>query len=385
VYLARVGNLALAGQYALALAVAAPIFLFFSLGFRNARAAQGSRPLFGRYFVQLRVVGLFVSASLALSILLPIYWETRSAVMLILAVIFFKLVDGVSDLVYGEHQRTEAFNSLSVSLYVRSTIIVLGLFVGSFLRIEPQLVVLLVSAMSVCWTLLAHVGDLRAISSSQMVRPGEQKRREEVAAIRTIFVRHASLGASATMSSLGPNIPRYALALWIGPEAVAIFSLLLYFPLLAQLVVISMGQTQVGRLGNDFREDRQAFRKRTHMMIGGAGIVGTLLVLGGLFAGEFLLDLLYGKELSAYGNILVLLCAYGALAFVASVLHFAIIATGMYKSYFKIVGSGALLLLLLVTIAVPRIDIYGAAIAMIGGMIVQVIASYAVVTKESRA
>lgn len=312
-------------------------------------------------------------------------WANAEALLLACAVTSFKLAEGVCDLVYGENQRTRQFGSMVRSLYMRSSIVGLGLLAGFMASANPASAIFVISIASLVWSLARHGGELQAIASDGRDGPhGTGIRRPNRATLQKVGFRHLSLGGSAAVSSLGPNIPRYALAYWSGPEAVAIFTLLVYFPMMAQLVVISMGQTQVAALGSEFRVDRTAFRRRTNRMIYGALFVGLLLLVGGWSTGEFLLDVLYGAETGAYVHILPLFLTYGVAAFIVAVLHYALIASGHYRNHLIISMAAALLLGILVVLSVPTMGLQGAVLSMIAAMFFHAVGGFLIVRRASR-
>jgi len=382
VYLARAASLEVAGHYSLALAVAAPIYLFAFLGFRTTRAAQGDRPRFGSSLVQIRLVATGVATALSLAVLVPVYWGNSIALLLTGAVIFLKLTESCCDLVYAEKQRTRAFAGMRRSLYIRSFMLVAGTTAGFAMSADPVLVLVVVTLASLAWAVAFHGGDFRLIALDGRERASlPSTHRRQLGKHRMVALRHLALGGSAAVSSLGPNVPRYALGLWAGPESVAIFTLLVYFPMMAQLVVVSMGQTQVATLGNEFWADRVAFRSRVHMLIGAALGVGAVLLAGGGLMGEAVLAFLYGSEIAGYAGSLALFLMYGAVAFVVAVLHYAIVASGRYKSHLTMAVIAAATLSVMVLAWVPTHGLNGAVMAMLVATTIHAVGAYLVVAR----
>ena len=104
VLLARLGNPAIVGQYALGLAIASPAFVFAGLNLRTVQATDVRGDFdFGDYLT-LRLLGMACAFVAVVGILGWSGFRTETTVV-ILAVALTKAFESLSDVCYGRHQQ----------------------------------------------------------------------------------------------------------------------------------------------------------------------------------------------------------------------------------------------------------------------------------------
>src|SRR6185437_12263412 len=129
--LAKAGSATIVGQFALGLAIAAPVFMFTNLQLRGVQATDARSEFeFCDYFT-LRMLastlGLLTVATIALSLHYDL--TTRLVVMLVAAA---KFVESLSDVVAGLLQKFEKLDQVAMSLMIRGGLSVAA-FGGAFL------------------------------------------------------------------------------------------------------------------------------------------------------------------------------------------------------------------------------------------------------------
>ncbi len=132
------------GRYILALAITAPVILFFELKLREVQASDANdRHQFGDYFA-LRsftvALALLLIAGIALS-----SGFSRQAIAVILAVGVCKAMESISDILFGLMQKHEKMQYIAVSLMLKGLLslgalsVVLYLFQNLFSAVAAML------------------------------------------------------------------------------------------------------------------------------------------------------------------------------------------------------------------------------------------------------
>jgi O-antigen/teichoic acid export membrane protein len=382
VYLARTSGLGEAGYFSLAMAIAAPIYLFSFQGVKTVRGSQGNSPRYGQTIILSRLINLALATVLAVLVLVFGLAGSPDSVSIGGSIVCLKLAEGVCDLSYGERQRIRDFPGISLSLIARSAIVFMGLVLGISLYVEPITLILSISIASLVWSVGWHSRDITSMARERGREPGLRLTRRKVWAAMLFSWRHLPLGGSTGLASLGPNLPRYLLAYFSGAEAVAVYSLLLYFPLMAQLLIVSLGQTQIASLGDQYRGNRSLFLSRLNSLTATAAALGLLLLSAGAVAGETVLTILYGPKLAGYGFELTFFLAYSVPALAVSALHYGLVAAGIYRLQFWIHLSGVMSLVILAAILIPLLGLQGSAIALFIAATGQAMAGYWVLRRD---
>ena len=130
VAMAKLGTVELVGQYALALALTAPVIVFTNLNLRAAQATDARREYQFRDYVALRMLSLFAAAILISGIALA-YGLDGSTLLLTAMVMLGRTFDSLSDVVYGLMQQHEKLDRVGISRIVQGALQVVG-FVGTF-------------------------------------------------------------------------------------------------------------------------------------------------------------------------------------------------------------------------------------------------------------
>jgi O-antigen/teichoic acid export membrane protein len=126
VVLARLGNPRMVGDFAFALALTAPVFVFATLNMRTVQATdQRGQFLFGDY-VYLRIMALFgAGAAVACALVLGAY--ERHILLTVVLVASAKTFDALSDVVYGLLQQHERMRRIAVSRMLQGALQLIGL------------------------------------------------------------------------------------------------------------------------------------------------------------------------------------------------------------------------------------------------------------------
>lgn len=322
VALARLGNPEAVGKYTLALAVAAPAFMFTNLQLRAVQATD-ARNLYGLgdYFgLRLATSAAAVVGLVAFAAAGPWPWETAAA---LLAVTAAKAVESISDVCYGWRQRREEMDHIGVSLMLRGGSSLAAFAAAYYLT---RSVVWSVAALAGAWLAVLLAYDLRG------VRPGLGWDLNFGALARLAWLAFP-LGIVMMVISLNSNIPRYLIAHSLGEAGVGVFAALACITAGGGTIVDALGQAATPRLaGACAQGDRREFGWTLFGLMGVAGLLGAGGVGVAWLAGRPFLALFYGPDYAARNDVFVWLMVASAAGYLASSLGYAVTATRYFAA-----------------------------------------------------
>jgi O-antigen/teichoic acid export membrane protein len=374
------------GDFALGLAIAAPIILFANLSLRAAQATDTRRMYtFGDY-LGLRVLttgsALMIIAGIVAWIGYPL-----STALVILGIGIMKSVEAISDVFYGLAQQHERMDRIAQSLVIRGIVSLIALTAAVYLT---RSVVWGVIAMTGVWTLNLMTFDIP--NGGRILRDWHNHLNQGVAdadrtfalkphwqpsSLKQLTLLTLPLGITAALISLISNIPNYFIAT---KSELGIFTALAYLTLAGNTVVVALGQSASPRLAQYYAAgNRFAFQKLLLQLIGIGVVLGAGAVIVSLIGGRLILTLFYTPEYARYHVELVWLMVSVGIGFFASFLGYGMTAARYFRVFVP--------LFLVVTAAmvagcywlIPRYGILGVAYAQIIVMILQVVGSLGVV------
>ena len=364
--LAKAGNAATVGQFALGLAIAAPVFMFSNLQLRAVQATDArSEYEFADYFT-LRVM----ASLLALGVVAALAWRlhydsaTRWVVLLVAA---SKAVESLSDVVAGLLQKHERLDQVAVSLMVRG-VLSLAAFGATFLRTRSLLAG--VAALVATWSTVFVLYDLWR---TRGVLAGTSRRyfRVDGARLLRLLVVSAPLGVVMTLVSLNINGPRYLLVKYLGEAELGMFASMAYLLVAVTLIVNALGQSASARLARMFAaRDFAGFRATLRKLLTLALAVPLVGVPMAALFGRKLLTLLYRAEYGDHANVLVIMVITAGLTAVGSFLGYGMTAARSFRAQVLVIGATCLTTFTLCLLLIPRMGLMGAALALLTSEIV---------------
>jgi O-antigen/teichoic acid export membrane protein len=358
--LAKVGNTAIVGQFALGLAIAAPVFMFSNLHLRAVQATDArSEYEFADYFT-LRVL----ASALGLAVVAALAWRlhydatTRWVVLLVAA---SKAVESLSDVVAGLLQKHERLDQVAISLMIRGGLS-LAAFGTTFLRTRSLMAA--VAALVITWSAVFVVYDLWR-AQGVMIAP-RQYFRVDAATLRRLLVVSAPLGVVMTLISLNINGPRYLLVKYLGEAELGMFASMAYLLVAVSLIVNALGQSASARLARMFAaRDFAGFRGTLRKLLTMAAVVPVVGVPVAMLFGRQLLTLLYRVEYGRQVNVLVIMVVTAGLTAVGSFLGYGMTAARSFRAQMPVIGATCLTTYVLCLLLIPRMGLVGAAWALL--------------------
>jgi O-antigen/teichoic acid export membrane protein len=290
--LAKQGSPQLVGQYALGLAITAPVMLMAGLQLNALQVtdARGEYALDDYLGVKTlgTLVALVVVAGLTFGIRFP---PDTAAVILVIAL--SKALDAVSDVFLSLWQQREQMRLVATMWILNATssliLLTIGLkVVGTATSAATGSLIGSVVALSATW-LVARDTDIIA---RHKVWP-----RFTHDVLRSLAGVALPLGAVGALLSLNLNVPRYFVAHYLGESALGLFAAAAYPMVVADTLVTSIGQSTSSRLAKYYAaNEKQAFQLLLFKLTLSGFTMGSVAVLGAIFAGRQLLMVLYRPE-----------------------------------------------------------------------------------------
>jgi O-antigen/teichoic acid export membrane protein len=298
VVLAKLGSPELVGEFALANAITAPIFMFSNMDLVTAQSTdvQNIRT-FGDY-LGLRSLLSLVSLVFIGVILLFSGYRTEIILMTVI-VSLTRFVEAISEVSYGLLQKQERLDLVARSLIIRGLVplftitITFYLFDNFLIALGTQLIV---------WGGALCFFDLHNVRRWQSAHP-----RFNSKVLSGLFWLTLPLGIISGLNSLSSQIPRYALEHFGSERDLGIFSAVAALGLVASLFTVSLSRAALPRLSHLYAQ--QAFSRFVRLLLRLMGLgflIGVLGVIGAALFGKLFLTLAYTKEYAAHTDVLMI-------------------------------------------------------------------------------
>jgi O-antigen/teichoic acid export membrane protein len=379
VLLARLGSVEVLGRFALALALTAPVFLLASLQLRSILATDAREQFRFMDYAALRWLAM-MAALLAAGLLAP--RDSADAFATVAFIALAKSFEGLSDVIYGQHQRLERMDRVAISLVLRGAAGLLGIVGG--LEIAGTAAAA-AAGMALAWGLVLLVYDI-GFGALPAFGKGTTTalRRSNAPRIRALMRLSLPLGLVLMLVSLQSNIPRYFLDAYGGSKALGAFAAVSSFLSVGIVIVGALGQSAAPRMSRRFSGgEYPAFLRLVGgvcLAAVGVGVIGWVVAVVG---GASLLGLLLGEPYRPFAPELAWLMAMGIVAYVASALGYALTAARRIHVQVPMLLVACLAVAGASFALIPRHGILGAAWAVGAGFTVQALGSLGVLWKSA--
>jgi O-antigen/teichoic acid export membrane protein len=366
VVLTRWGAQADVRLFAIALATTTPIILFSNLGLRRVLASDASSEHpFADYFT-LRLATNFAALAIIAGFIAA-QGHGSEAVWVTLAMGAAKMIESTSDILHGYFQERRRIDLSSKATIARG-ILSLAAFSVSFLLTKQ--VFWAIFAMGASWAaILVFYEWPRAArflrESGHPVSPGTVRRTASKGGWLRLGRTATPLGIVALLLALKGSIPIWVIDHAMDDTAVAVFAAIIYFHHGINRVVSSLGEAASARMGAlHAAGDRAGLSRLLSRMLGVSLAVSAIAFVVALAAGGPLVRLFYGPMYAGLGGLLVAILAAAAVANLQTVFDYAMVAVRKISIQPYLYGAAAALLFVLCAALVPRMGLYGAALAL---------------------
>ena len=365
VILAKFDDPAVVGQFALGLAITAPIVSMTNLQLRTVQATDiGARFCFGHY-VTLRLLGTtaFLLAVAVIALSAGYHGTTLAALG---AVAAMKASESFSDVAYGLLHAGERMDRIAQSQILKAATSISAMLVAIGLTGSCLAGI---AALALAFWLTLVTFDLATVARTTSARrwfPVWNRSR-----IRELFQISLPLGFTVLLVSLNANLPRYFLGHYRGVGEVGVFSALAYVTVSANLFVMALGQAMAPRMAKACATDFREFTQLTAKLFAVAASVGAIGLAVAAVAGKPLLHLLYGAEYAKEHPVFVWLMISGMVSHLASAAGYSLTSARFFRAQFPILLAVCAVTAAACARLVPSQGMAGAAVAQASGYAIQ--------------
>jgi O-antigen/teichoic acid export membrane protein len=355
VLLAKIGTPLMVGQFALAIAIAGPIFQFSNLGLRAAQVTDATREYtFGDY------LGLRIAAT-GIGVIVLGCIATRHSFPLagvIVTVGLAKAIEAISNLLAGFLQQHEHLDWVAISLMTKGALSVVA-FGGGVLITKT----VLGGTVGLLFGFLGSLAfqDIRFCRQLIGTPRSPLLPRWSGATLKLIWLT-LPLGVVAMLVSLNTNIPRFAVAAQLGQSQLGIFAAMAYLIVPGVTIANALAESAAVRLAEDFAEGRRGRFVRLLLRLGClVALLGMCGVAISLAGSHTILSVMYRAEYAEHADVLVWLMVAATFSYVG-----AIAGTGLTAARIFSLQAPLFLGMVVVTastsaLLIPRYGLLGAA------------------------
>lgn len=373
--LARVGNPELVGQFALALAITAPVVLFANLKLRAVQATDIDDEYSFGIYLALRLV----TTPIALLIILGIVFLRfdRGLGVVILAMGIAKSIESMSDVLFGLLQKHERMDLIARSQVMKGVASLVAFALAVSLTEDLLFGII---AMTFVWSSVLIFYDVPNAVSVLRIEQREQERDTTVAIrpewsvgrIASLARRALPLGLTVMLGSLITSIPQYVLEHFRGTYDIGLYAAMSYPLVAGSLVISAMGQSATPRLARRYAaHDLEGFRRLVLQLVGWGVLIGLVGVLVVLALGRYILTLLYGSAYAHQSSVFLLIVMAAAVGYGYVFLGTALSAMRRFDVQLPVTLVGAGILGGLCLVLVPSYGLMGIGFALLVTQIVQ--------------
>jgi O-antigen/teichoic acid export membrane protein len=362
--LAKLGTVEMVGQFALGLAVAAPVFMLTNLQLRGVQATDARGEYDFRDYLSLRLLTTALGLAAVVGIGFGAGYSRETAVVVAL-VGLGKAVESLSDVVYGQLQQRERMDRIAKSLMIRGPLSLLVL--GAVLAWTGSL------RWAVLGLALSWFATLVAYDLPWGLRFGAALRLQTRTAVLWKLAWLAlPLGVVMMFISLTVNIPRYLIEHELGARKLGVFAALSYVLLAGTTVVSAVGQSASPRLSRLYAAgDVRGFGRLLTKLVAIGGGLGLAGVAVAAVAGGPLLRLLYTAKYVAHSDLFTALMGAAAVTYVVSFLGYGMTAARYFRAQLPIFAAVASATLAVGWWTIPVYGRSGGVMALLAGALVQ--------------
>jgi O-antigen/teichoic acid export membrane protein len=335
------------GLFAMASAISAPLIVLSQMSMRQVLIADvGKRFSFRDYLTARWTLStVAVAATIVVAVIIG---YRGSALMTVAAFATGRAFESISDIFYG---RSQAHGGLGrVALYTGVRGVVTLLATGGVMLATHSMVAsaFAFAAASVICQMMVRVVEGRLFTDEGSTRARLS---------RALLLHSAPLAISLFLISLTAYAPRLTLQHFGGERLVGQASTVEYFLSLGLLGVAALGQASSSPIANAYHSgDRAAFVRLVTIIALAAAAMGVGIVLAAYLIGRQAILALYGPSFTEAASAATAIIAGGAFSYLASMLGFALSATGRYD---RMIGWSVAVLAVTIAGSYTMVGIFG--------------------------
>jgi O-antigen/teichoic acid export membrane protein len=340
VVLAKVGNAEMVGQYALAVAITAPVVLCANLALRQVQATDAKQEFQFSEYCALRLA----TTATALSVIAGAAFSVRQQAATAAVILFVgvaKALESLSDLIYGRLQQQEHLDRIARSLMLKglASLVLLGLAVylsnsliyGAMSIAVSTLTVLLLydfPSLWLYWGTDHRAGGSHTGSDSKPAwLPCWDRLR-----ISKLFKLSLPLGVTAMLISLNGNIPYYFLQHFYGEQTVGMYAAMASLAAGGSMLICAFGESASPRLAKYYAAGQVAdFQSLLLNLVGISAALGGVAVATVYWWGSEIMRVLYRPDYAVHHEVFMWIIAAAGLGYIGSSFGYALTAARYMK------------------------------------------------------
>ena len=369
--LAKLGSPSIVGQYALGLAVTAPVFMLTNLQLRGVQATDARNEYdFADYFT-LRCLCTFVGLLLITVIVASSHYD-RVTKLVVILVALAKASETFSDVIAGHLQKFERLDQVARALVLRGAA---SVSIFATLYWVTRSLISALAAVTVAWAAVIALYDFRVVS--RLLGQDKHFFRLSVNTQKSLLSISWPLGVVMTLVSLNINIPRYILEHKLGTAELGIFASLAYLLTAINLIVMALGQSVSTRMARLFADcDIGEFKTVLRKLILFAAALGALALASASVIGRPVLTFVYRAEYAEHLDLLLLMIVDAVLVAIGSFLGFGMTAARCFRPQMPIMAATVATTAIFTFALVPHFGLLGAGYSLLIASIGRAGASY---------
>ena len=368
--LAKLGTAEQVGEYALGLAVSAPIVLFANLQVRTLLASDVKEEFsFGKYLT-FRYISL---AAAMVVVAVAAAWSApdlrRGGIIFLVG--FAQSLEYVSDTYYGLMQKQGRMDRLSHSLMMKGPLALAAMFLAMLLT---HSVVWAVTGLALGRIFILLVWDSRLGYTKASAFPVDARPAWDSREMLRLFRTALPLGIISMLAALSANVPRYFIQADLGAAELGIFAAIASLLSAGNLAVSAFGQAiMVPAAKASALGQRSQYRGFVLQATALAAILGGAAVLGAALFGRQILEHVFKPQYAQHADIFVGLMAAGILMFITSALGYVITAARELTAQIPVLIVNGLACAGVCLWAVPRYGLRGAVYSVFAAYLAQLL------------
>jgi O-antigen/teichoic acid export membrane protein len=359
VLLAKLGSASVVGEYALALAIVAPIALLARLQLRAVIATDVVKEQRFGVYVALRLLTNLVTIGSVALVVSGLRYEAEFTYV-VLAFALVKTIENTSDVFLGRLQANEDWRRIAISSFTKA-----GCSLAAFLTVWMWGAGLAPSILAFGAGHLVVLGCYELPAVRALLRPEN----ETVwpiwngALLSRLTKTSLPLGFVAMFVSLILQAPRYFVEAYEGTEALGYWSAVVQLATVPSLLLQPLGQASLSRLAWYDRGDEAAYRRLLGILIAAAVLIGIVGIAGTFALGEWALRVIYRPEYETLQPVLVVLMIGMSATHVAAILGFVLTAARRFRLQLVLFALTAVASAASCRLLLPEYGLLGAAYA----------------------
>ncbi|MEY0243217.1 lipopolysaccharide biosynthesis protein [Providencia rettgeri] len=269
------------GIFTLSLAILNPLFMLAQGGLRAYIVIDTTNQFYFEVYLKLRII-----LSIFSLIISAIYVFNESYIYPVLLLGFYKLIDCVFDIFYGEYQRTDTMKKIAISRSCRAVINVVS-FLLSYLITKSLNAALLSYIISSLIIFLIY--DYRKYNFNP--------RKVNLFDLKELLILSFPLAITALFISLNTSIPRLFLESKSGLLELGAFGSFMYIISVAQIIIQSVCQAFTPKIASAYnRGNKEEFIEAAKTLLYFTIFISIIFCIFSIILKKVIFTLIFNKE-----------------------------------------------------------------------------------------